>query len=507
MHNELSRRDMLKMFALFPASIIIQPITKQFPAVSTNGQNIILMVFDAWSAKNLQLYGYKRNTMPNLAKFAERSIVYHNHHANGNFTVSGTASILTGTNPWQHRALNLGGLISNEFADKQVFNALVGTHNTIGFAQNVYADQLLGQSGSGLKKHIPFGRFNLNNQVFYDEQLFVNDSYLAFSSIENGLLRSNVGVKGSLFFNLINEIAIKIDRRKVKQRYGDNYATSVPSSIEFFDLAEMMDGLIETLKSIEQPSMVYFHCYTPHAPYSPYNKFFESFSTDNYDPVRKPDHPLIKNPTDRKEMELARTNYDAYLASWDSELIRLFTFFESSGLRDNSHIILTSDHGEQFERGHIGHGDKMMYDSILKVPLIISRPGMISREDISSKTSNIDLLPTITHLSNIQTPTWASGQLLPGLGGIDDPDRKLFTLDARLNTPHSPINEYSFSLHYKNYKMIKYQYPEYSGVELYDLEEDPEELNNLFTVLPEISKEMEKLMDDKLSEINAPSTK
>jgi hypothetical protein len=55
--------------------------------------------------------------------------------------------------------------------------------------------------------------------------------------------------------------------------------------------------------------------------------------------------------------------------------------------------------------------------------------------------------------------------------------------------------------------MIKYQYPEYSGVELYDLEEDPEELNNLVNILPEISKEMEKLMDDKLSEINAPSIK
>lgn len=502
MHNELSRRDLLKMIALFPASIAIQPITKQFSAVSPNRENIILMVFDAWSAKNLQMFGYKRNTMPNLEKIAEKSVVFHNHHANGNFTVPGTASILTGTNPWQHRALNLGGFISKEYAEKQIFNIMAETHKTIGFAQNVYADQLIVQGGSGLLEHIPFGRFNLNNEVIYDDFIFKNDSYSAFSSFENGLLLSNVGVKGSLFLNLLREIAKKFERKSVTDNNSNGYAFSVPSNIEYFDLADMVEGLIATLRSIEQNFLIYFHFYTPHAPYSPYKNHLEFFSTDNYDPVRKPVHPLIKKPVDRKNTELERTKYDAYLGSWDSELSKLFDYFESSGLRDNSHIILTSDHGEEFERGHIGHGDKMMYEPILRVPLIISSPGMKNRVDISSMTANIDLLPTIAHLSNKPTPIWASGKLLPGFGGIDDPERKLFTLDARLNSPNSINKQYSFALHYKNYKMIKYHYPKYDGIELYDLDIDPEELTNLVGVLPAISKEMEKLMDEKMNEIS-----
>ncbi len=503
-----SRRDLLKMMALLPVSMVVEPLVKNFPAGLSDGQNIILLVFDAWSAKHVPLYGYKRNTMPNLAKFADRSIVYHNHHTTSNFTVPGTSSLLTGVNPWEHRAFNLGSLITEEYAEKQIFNALAGTHNSIGFSQNIFADQLINQSGDALQNHIPVGSFNLGDEVISDEPLFKNDEYIAFSSFENCLFQfSASGVKGSLFLGLLKVMNDKIDRRKFKDQNSGLYNSNLPRSLELFTLADLMDGLLETLKSIEQPSMVYFHFYTPHAPYSPYKSIFELFSTDNFDPVRKPDHPLIENPTDRKHMELARTTYDAYLASWDSELIRLFDFFDSSGLRDNSHIFITSDHGEEFERGHVGHGDRMMYDGVLKVPLIVSSPGMTDRVDITSKTTSIDLLPTITHLTKNPTPPWASGELLPGLGGQEDPDRKLFSLDAELNSPHSPINEYSFSLHYKNYKMIKYQYPEYSGVELYDLEEDPEELNNLINILPEISKEMEKLMDDKLSEINAPSIK
>ena len=71
-------------------------------------KNVIVLVFDAWSAHDVPLYGYQRDTVPNVVRFAENATVYHNHYTAGTFTVPGTASLLTGLLPWSHRAFQLG---------------------------------------------------------------------------------------------------------------------------------------------------------------------------------------------------------------------------------------------------------------------------------------------------------------------------------------------------------------------------------------------------------------
>src|SRR5688572_11566057 len=108
--KKISRRDFLKLglksvemaltASLFPGHIASVKTDKKL-------LNIVVLVCDAMSAKNLSLYGYPRKTTPNLEKLSERAFVYHNHYANGNFTTSGTASLLTGLKPWTHRAINL----------------------------------------------------------------------------------------------------------------------------------------------------------------------------------------------------------------------------------------------------------------------------------------------------------------------------------------------------------------------------------------------------------------
>jgi hypothetical protein len=187
--GKLNRRDLLKIMALLPVSIAVKPLSKIAQSSETAVGHILLMVFDAWAAKNVSLYGYPRNTMPNLEKFAKKAIVYNQHNANGNYTIPGTASLLTGVSPWEHRALNLGGLINKKYADKQIFNVLSPRLDTIGFSQNVYADQLMNQAGDALKNHLPQGSFNLNDELMYDSPLFEKDAYTAFSSLEDGIFQ------------------------------------------------------------------------------------------------------------------------------------------------------------------------------------------------------------------------------------------------------------------------------------------------------------------------------
>ncbi|MEA3352154.1 MAG: sulfatase-like hydrolase/transferase, partial [Chloroflexota bacterium] len=104
--KKFNRRDFLKFASLFSTGLAFQRFTAA-PAWSQQNageKNIIIVVLDALSACNIALHGYARDTMPNLAKLAEKAVVYHNHYAAGNFTTPGTASLLTGTLPWSHRA-------------------------------------------------------------------------------------------------------------------------------------------------------------------------------------------------------------------------------------------------------------------------------------------------------------------------------------------------------------------------------------------------------------------
>ena len=78
----LNRRDFLKISGLCSLgmvmpSIQMPPLLKQ----EASQANVLIVVNDALSAHNVSLYGYPRDTMPNLTRLAERSVVYHNHLA------------------------------------------------------------------------------------------------------------------------------------------------------------------------------------------------------------------------------------------------------------------------------------------------------------------------------------------------------------------------------------------------------------------------------------------
>src|ERR1044071_1412857 len=87
-----------------------------------NNKNIIVLIFDALSAYDVSLFGYQRQTTPNIARLAKRAIVYHNHYAGGNFTSPGTASLLTGVLPWTHRAFRANAKVAKPFASKTLFS-------------------------------------------------------------------------------------------------------------------------------------------------------------------------------------------------------------------------------------------------------------------------------------------------------------------------------------------------------------------------------------------------
>ena len=102
MSELVSRRDFLKLLASLPPSFYLSRLIQAHDGSmqASGAQNVLIVVFDAWSAKNVSLLGYERETTPNLNRLANRATAYHNHYAGANWTTPGTATLLTGTYPW-----------------------------------------------------------------------------------------------------------------------------------------------------------------------------------------------------------------------------------------------------------------------------------------------------------------------------------------------------------------------------------------------------------------------
>jgi arylsulfatase A-like enzyme len=501
-----SRRDFLKLASLLPLTWVVQPLVKLTHSQMTPDRpNVILLVFDAWSAPHLPLYGYVRNTMPNLERFAENAKVYHSHYSAGTFTVPGTASLITGLHPWSHRALQLsaGGIIHSQ-VNHQVFAALSNTLNTVGFAQNRFADLLLIQAERFIDEHIESSSFNVEHSFIYNAPFFRKDERIAYSSFEDNIFQTGDGTDSSLFWGSLHRLWVLYNRLKETKDYGNNYPTGLPDATELYRLEDLVDGGIKILSDLKEPAFTYLHFYPPHGLYHPTAAFADKFN-DGWKPVDKPIHPLAFTQNNADFSNATRLLYDQYIASWDAEVTRLFDFMKTSGLLDRSYVIVTSDHGELFERGEVGHWTRLMYEAIMHVPLLISTPGQKGRKDVRAFTSSVDLLPTLAKMTGNPIPAWAEGQLLPEFGGIEDPSRSIFTVDAKGNASFAPLTRMSISLTKNPYRLTYYKYPEAGGqFEFYNIVEDPNELKNLYPFSPSSALAMRTELLQKLSEVNIP---
>lgn len=502
----ISRREFLKLISLAPIGIYSRPASKLARKLrDTNQKNIILLVFDAWSQQHVSLYGYHRHTMPGLEAFAQRATIYHNHYSTGTFTVPGTSSLLTGLQPWSHRAFQLGGGLHPSRVRHTIFSALSSTHSTLAFTQNKFADQMLHQMDGDLDDHIDNWTFNAQGTNFYGAPFFRNDPRITYASFEDNIIQKGAGFDSSLFFGPLFRLFLRYVRLQRTRQHGMDYPLGLPDNSELYLLPDIIDGAVGLLRNIQQPTFAYLHFYPPHEPYRPTTEFFQRF-TDGWTKPDKPVHALSEEKYRAAELAAERQLYDEFLASWDQETIRLYQFLQDSGLMDNSYIFITADHGEMFERGELGHWTKTIYDPVIHVPLMVLQPGQTVRKDVYTMTSSVDLLPTMAHLTGNPIPAWSEGMLLPELGGIPDEKRSHFSMDAKYASSFAPLLNYSLSLTREGHRLTYYCYPkdDYQVFEFYDLNADPEEMKNLYLMRPSLADEMKDELLQKVDEVNKP---
>jgi len=158
MKNKFNRRDFIKLAGLMPFSMMAPRLEKVIGSpqpLSGQNKNVLVIVFDAFSAYHVSMYGYQRETTPNLAKLAERAVIYHNHYAGGNFTTPGTASLLTGTLPWSHRAFEAKATVAPQYVTRNFFSAFEDYYR-IAYTHNGWANILLEQFHAQMSELVPW---------------------------------------------------------------------------------------------------------------------------------------------------------------------------------------------------------------------------------------------------------------------------------------------------------------------------------------------------------------
>jgi hypothetical protein len=309
--------------------------------------------------------------------------------------------------PWNHRAITLAGIVRRDLVSQNIFRLIGDEYYKIAFTQNTSADLLLKQYQTDLDIHIPTTSFSYKTMRPMLSPFFSPDpvtTYLAYDEFLSFNYKLFNPLPGSLFLGSLSLLEQQSTRRL--ENPSEEYPFGIPNNVfNYFYNDKVYAGVsnvVQNLINPIRPLFCYFHLFSPHAPYRPRKEFVGIFPKIHV-PI-KPPHKLSYTQFSQEILDNNRKHYDEYITNVDAEFGKLMEFFERAGILENSYIIITSDHGESFERGEFGHGTALLYDPVIHIPLLISSPGQKERLDVFSPTSSVDILPTLLSIGGQKIP-------------------------------------------------------------------------------------------------------
>ena len=249
---------------------------------------------------------------------------------------------------------------------------------------------------------------------------------------------------------------------------------------------EVVDATLQWLESAPNRFFLWVHFYDPHGSYDPPRGF------------RPKQSAPTGSPEEIGTLEYAKQVFpplyagEIYFA--DTELGRLLRVLNRKFSADRTLLVVTSDHGESLgEHDELTH-TLTVYDATQKVPLLIKGPAVPRGRVVDSQVRLVDVAPTILSLSGLPAIEHTTGQdLRPWIAGVreDGLDAYVETLETQLAYGWSPV----LGLRTGDYKYLRTVRPE-----LYALDEDPDELNDLAANHPAKLKELDAALEAHLSD-------
>ncbi|MFH0944898.1 MAG: sulfatase-like hydrolase/transferase, partial [Planctomycetota bacterium] len=219
----------------------------------------------------------------------------------------------------------------------------------------------------------------------------------------------------------------------------------------------------------------YVHYMEPHSPYDAPGEYRQHFDPDYVEqrdfggPL--PEHwrqGLIDREFTEEQRDHLKNLYDAEIFYWDLQFRLLLDHLEKRGLLDNTVIVVTSDHGEEFfEHGGLGHGMKLFQET-LHVPLIVVDPRARKGQRIAPQVSTAGLFNSVVRMMGFERPAFT--QVAPFRGESGNPEGHAQVFSS--TESHTTEAEARWaSVIEGDQKVIRSMIDEESR--LYDLKQDP----------------------------------
>jgi arylsulfatase A-like enzyme len=256
----------------------------------------------------------------------------------------------------------------------------------------------------------------------------------------------------------------------------DGYGQGFERYENFDDRAIAGRAIAWLEEHVDEPVLVYLHFMAPHAPYDPPREY-DLFTDDT--PHLDIHHTASKDSINftrtrtlnARDVEVLINQYDGEVRFADHTVGRVLAALDDSRRRDDTLVMLTSDHGEEFmEHGMVWHEPTRFYQALTRVPLIVEAPG-VAPTRVAETVMSIDIAPTALDYAGLAAPEAMQGRSFLPVGTPRAP-RAAFTEGLDWGLGHA-VWRGSDKLHYDR---------EVPALELYDLSTDPGERADLSEV-------------------------
>jgi arylsulfatase A-like enzyme len=314
-------------------------LTRPSPATSLSDCNVVVVVIDSLRADHLGCFGYGRATSPFLDSVAGQSVLFERANSVSSYTLEVVPALLSGLLP------SSGGTAT-------------------GWLSTPPPEDNLGEM---------FGRAGYKTGFFTDQpalaELAVDRGFAEVDHVETRWGISQVGP-------LLSARALEFVRQNKHRKF-----------------------------------MMYLHYMDPHAPYDPNKESYLRFAGEVYpnplnlyDQVRPVLPQLLAEgfgPGEARFDDLM-LRYDAEIYEADSAIRLFFEGMKRHGVLDNTLVVLTADHGEEFlDHGYVEHAWRLYAESV-HVPLFFYAPKFLNPARVSQPVSLIDVAPTVLDLAGVQ---------------------------------------------------------------------------------------------------------
>ncbi len=396
-------------------------------------QNALVYLTDTLRADRLRVYAPDtRVETPGLSAWAREAAAFLAGHTQENWTKPSCATLLSGLYPWEHRATTEDAVVPDGVELLSERLRAEGLHTGAFVANGFVSDRFGFRQGWGSFRN--YVREGLRNQA-----RFVAGDVLAW-----------------------------LDAR--------------PTDRAFF---------------------LYVHSIDPHVPYMPPAEDLARYDPEPYEgPVDfGRDRALLESvksgslalsARDRVRLEAL---YDGEITYHDRHFASVMQGLERRGLADDTIVVFTADHGEEFwDHGSVGHGHSV-YEELIRVPLIIRWPGVTDgAARIDAPVGLVDVMPTILDALGLEIPDTLSGRSLGPLLRGAAPSAPTFSLTGFMDGWRAVVAG--------RWKLVQRTTAHYA---LYDLAADPREQTDLAPTRPLTVRWLRGLLGLGLAEVERPA--